>query len=415
MVKLTFLLMLAAGLGCLDVTRGQAQSAARVNLDRAMKGHVEEMAKAPVIEKPGPNYRMFVMELGVLVVGLIAFRNWATPIGSFLTNRFGAKDTMREAKLSKEEQSVSEFEARLQPDSQRNSDSSLGPLGDMPLAAGDAEDFALVFTRDAVGEIESVRKKIEAVLAAEDVVGLQTRLEELYIGLDSLASNASCARRGTEFRLVSAIQKLIKKFIERPGLLTMTAFDTAKAALGVLEGLCALEQSDCLLRQPPRLLIVDDDPTARRAISMVVQLGFAKPSTADCGEAAIALAKSDEFDAVFMDIQMPGMNGFEACKKLLKKAPNRQVSVVFLTSRDDAKSREEAAAVGGCGFIPKSAQAVEVALAAITFALRTRLKKLKAEQAAARPSINNKSLDTDSLLTRASNGLLDGAAFRAAS
>src|SRR5205807_1994499 len=130
------------------------------------------------------------------------------------------------------------------------------------------------------------------------------------------------------------------------------------------------------LRRPtPRLLVVDDDPVACRALSGALQLNFGKPASAASGETALALAAATSFDLVFLDVRMPGMDGFETCSKLHETAANSLTPVVFVTSHDDKDSRSQAALSGGCGFIPKPILSSQITLVALIFILRNRIPK----------------------------------------
>jgi two-component system sensor histidine kinase BarA len=120
-------------------------------------------------------------------------------------------------------------------------------------------------------------------------------------------------------------------------------------------------------------LVVDDDPVARRAICGAIQLAFSKPDTADMGEEAVAAAEQKAFDVIFLDVEMPGMDGYAACAKIRKSALNSRTPVVFVTSHCDMESRAKAALAGGQDLVPKPALAIEVSLRALSFALRGRL------------------------------------------
>ncbi len=78
---------------------------------------------------------------------------------------------------------------------------------------------------------------------------------------------------------------------------------------------------------------------------------------------------------IFLDVLMPGIDGFTTCKRMRETGLNRGTPVVFVTSHDDTEARSQAADSGGCGFIPKPVLASQITLTALTFILRARLNE----------------------------------------
>ena len=89
----------------------------------------------------------------------------------------------------------------------------------------------------------------------------------------------------------------------------------------------------------PLILVVDDSPTEvfviRRALE---QNGFQTAAAAD-GEEGYRLAKSMKPDLIFMDIVMPGVNGFQATRQLAKDPETREIPVVMVTSKGQDTDR----------------------------------------------------------------------------
>lgn len=113
-----------------------------------------------------------------------------------------------------------------------------------------------------------------------------------------------------------------------------------------------------------RLLIVDDSRVSRMIIKSQVEslrLGWDVLEAAS-GDEAVARAAEWAPDFVTMDVNMPGMNGFEATEKLLKILP--VVRLVLLTANIQESSRERADALG-VKFIqkPVTGQAIQQAVA----------------------------------------------------
>jgi CheY-like chemotaxis protein len=110
------------------------------------------------------------------------------------------------------------------------------------------------------------------------------------------------------------------------------------------------------LQHPLRILAVDDNPVNLRVISMMLtSLGYA-PAVTDRGEKALERLRTDPFDLVLMDVQMPEMDGLEATRRLRAGdcGPlNRQVRVVALTAGASQEEREACRAAGMDDFILK--------------------------------------------------------------
>lgn len=104
-----------------------------------------------------------------------------------------------------------------------------------------------------------------------------------------------------------------------------------------------------------RVLIVDDQPPFRSAARMVVELadGFEVVGEAETGEAGVELARTLTPDLVLMDVNLPGIDGLEATRRIKAAAGTAQIVLVLSTyGSDDYESR--AVEAGAAAFIPKS-------------------------------------------------------------
>jgi DNA-binding response OmpR family regulator len=125
---------------------------------------------------------------------------------------------------------------------------------------------------------------------------------------------------------------------------------------------------------PVRLLAVDDEALSRHAVSFALKKAFAKPDLAENGEAAMALVSHIKYDAIFLDVQMPGMDGFETCKKIHGTELNRLTPVVFVTCHSDFDARAKSTLSGGIDLIGKPFRTFEITVKALTLVFRGRLK-----------------------------------------
>jgi len=220
----------------------------------------------------------------------------------------------------------------------------------------------------------------------------QEVLGELYVGLHSIISEAERAGLKLIFQLASAAGKLIRKVLEKPASLTPSVLHALGAAIELLERLCPACVELDISTAPIRTLVVDDDPVARRAISSALQLTFAKPEVVESGEAAVELAASEVFDVIFLDVLMPGMDGFAACAQIREASPNETTPIVFVTSYADAASREKSVRCGGNGFISKPVLPAEISLTALTFAVRARIDRTLSQPEKSEPTVCQSSL-----------------------
>jgi two-component system KDP operon response regulator KdpE len=100
-----------------------------------------------------------------------------------------------------------------------------------------------------------------------------------------------------------------------------------------------------------KVLIVDDEPSIRRAIRTTFgTLGF-DISEAMNGEQALPLLRAANFDAVLLDLNMPGMGGLEACREIRRRFP--RIAVLMLTVRDSEDDKVEALDAGADDYVTK--------------------------------------------------------------
>ena len=93
--------------------------------------------------------------------------------------------------------------------------------------------------------------------------------------------------------------------------------------------------------------------------------------------AALNLLTEKQFDLVFLDVDMPGMTGFELCTKLRALPQYKKTPVVFVTALSDFDSRTSSMMAGGNDFIAKPFLFIELTVKALIHVLRARLQPAK--------------------------------------
>jgi CheY-like chemotaxis protein len=250
--------------------------------------------------------------------------------------------------------------------------------------AGDtsSKQLAEAFATQTAEQLAEMQDQISALGLTDGDVKRKEILAELYVGLNVLRSEAALAGLRAICEMASALGKLISKLLVNPTLFTPSTLQAMSAAIRLLEELAPVGAEPELGKPPVRVLVVDDDPLTRRAISNALQLAFGKPDNADSGEGALALAQSKVFDVIFLDIMMPDMDGFQTCLKIRETKVNGATPIIFVTSHNDSESRNKAFDCGGNGFISKPVLPAEIFLTALTFTMRGRMGKGKGSASA---------------------------------
>jgi len=99
-----------------------------------------------------------------------------------------------------------------------------------------------------------------------------------------------------------------------------------------------------------KILIVDDEPNLRHTVSYNLRRAGHDVLTAADGEAALAIAQEQTIDLVILDIMLPGIDGFEVCRRLRERG---SVPVLMLTARDAEIDRVVGLEIGADDYLVK--------------------------------------------------------------
>ncbi|MGH8194013.1 MAG: response regulator transcription factor [Woeseiaceae bacterium] len=82
------------------------------------------------------------------------------------------------------------------------------------------------------------------------------------------------------------------------------------------------------------ILIVDDSPTELHLFQKMLEKNGFETLIADSGEDGIRQAQSAHPDCILMDVVMPGMNGFQATRRLTREPATSEIPVIMITTKD---------------------------------------------------------------------------------
>ncbi|HHQ48149.1 MAG TPA: response regulator [Acidobacteria bacterium] len=102
-----------------------------------------------------------------------------------------------------------------------------------------------------------------------------------------------------------------------------------------------------------RVVVIDDSPTVRETVAFILEAEGYEVYKAANGEEGIELVKSVRPGVIFLDGMMPGMDGFEVCRRLREELGAYQPVIVMLTAMGQTVDRERAIEAGVDYFLTK--------------------------------------------------------------
>ena len=145
-----------------------------------------------------------------------------------------------------------------------------------------------------------------------------------------------------------------------------------------------------------RILLVDDSPTNLQVLLQTLSGRGYKLLIAKNGESALRIAEKAKPALVLLDIMMPGMDGYEVCRRLKEGESTKDIAIIFLSALDDTKDKVKGLEMGAVDFVSKPFQAEEVIarvqsqlkIHRLERALSARNRQLEADKARILESMN---------------------------
>lgn len=113
-------------------------------------------------------------------------------------------------------------------------------------------------------------------------------------------------------------------------------------------------------RDIPDILIVDDTPANLKLLSGMLKEQRCKIRAAVSGEMALEAALNEPPDLILLDINMPGLDGYETCRRMKGDARLKDIPVIFLSALSETADKIKAFGVGGVDYITKPFRIEEV-------------------------------------------------------
>ncbi len=232
--------------------------------------------------------------------------------------------------------------------------------------------------------IAKLRKQLLEFSKTQDEEQRLNQLNELYRKVHALTGGAALAGLGVVSHVSSALEVLLKDLHEKPKNINPSTLRTVAHAIDFIGQLFERGPGNIHIADTPpvSILVVDDEILSRRAVTYALEKANLKAVGVEDPAVALQLATENTYDLIFLDVQMPGMDGFELCTKIRALPTNKNTPVIFVTSLTDFKNRAKSSLSGGSDLIAKPFMFIELTVKALTFVLRNRLNRATDQVAA---------------------------------
>ena len=226
--------------------------------------------------------------------------------------------------------------------------------------------------------LTELRTGLQSLTKAENEAARLKKIHDLHQRIYVLSGNAGLAGFLLIARMSATLEALLKEIYEKPKNINPSTLRTAASAVDFLDFLFKHgKQPDNQEIPRANILVVEDDPISQRAVVYALEKAQLRPTSTADPNAALQMLTENNFDIVFLDVNMPGMTGFELCSKLRALPRHKKTPVIFVTILSDFDSHTRSKAAGGNDFIVKPFLSTELTLKALIHILRGKLQPAK--------------------------------------
>ncbi|MHB8835639.1 MAG: ATP-binding protein [Candidatus Methylomirabilia bacterium] len=108
------------------------------------------------------------------------------------------------------------------------------------------------------------------------------------------------------------------------------------------------------------ILVIDDDRGYAGLVAEILEMAGLAAQATHSGEEGLAAARRHRPDLILLDVQMPGIDGYETCRRLKADVATAEIPVLFMSGQADIEDKLQGFAAGGLDYIPKPFQRLEL-------------------------------------------------------
>jgi len=196
-------------------------------------------------------------------------------------------------------------------------------------------------------------------------------LKEFYQKIHALTGNSALLSLVELADFSSAFEAFLLELQKKPENVNPSTTRTLVQAVELINILLDRARSRARKdRKSFTALVVDDDVVACKMMTYSLQRARIVPTVLTDPLDAWESAQQRNYDLFILDVNMPGMNGFELCKKIRSLPGSQKTPVLFITSQTDFESRTKSTLSGGNELVSKPFLLMELTVKSLLYILR---------------------------------------------
>jgi CheY-like chemotaxis protein len=230
------------------------------------------------------------------------------------------------------------------------------------------------FLQNARATCTTLRNLCQAFTGATKPAERAERLQALCRKVHFIAATAGLAQCHRLAQMASAFEALLFELSDRPAAVSPSVLRTIASTVDFLALLfdCARDAEPEPLRSA-HAVVVDDDPLSNRLVVSALQRAQIQARSTEDPSVGLQWLKERHADLVLLDIAMPGMDGFELCRRLRKLPGYEKTPVIYVTVHGDFESRAKSVLSGGDDLVAKPVFPMDLAVKAVALLLKRQL------------------------------------------
>ena len=102
-----------------------------------------------------------------------------------------------------------------------------------------------------------------------------------------------------------------------------------------------------------RVLLIEDEPTLAKSVELMLRSESFDVTTVEDGEAGLRVARAEQYGIILLDLNLPGMDGYNVLQQLRSRPATRDIPIVVLTAKGDEDNEVRVFELGADDFITK--------------------------------------------------------------